>query len=74
MIITSTKKLEAGKIYTEKELQCTFIYKEVEYEKYAFFVLREATEEEFRIYVKEIYPINPEDVISRKFFYQISMD
>ncbi len=74
MIITSPVSLEVGKVYTEKEYDNRpFELYHRTYWKYRFLVMREATLEEYRWEITREYA-DPDSIINREFFYEISMD
>lgn len=75
MIITSVEKLEIGKIYSQKELECPFETPEGNYEKYKFLVIRETTLEEYRKYLEETYSqIIVNQIINYEYFYEVHSD
>lgn len=75
MIITSMKKLEPNKVYTEKDFNLPFEMKEVMYSQYRFLVIRECSLEEYRDHLNETYS---KDLVGRilnyEFFYEIHAD
>lgn len=74
MIITTPFELKSGQIYTEKDLSGSkFEYLGNDYWAYRFYVIRQATLEEYREYVKTIYEF-PDDIMNKGFYYEISMD
>ena len=74
-IITSSIKLEVGKVYTEKEIgEYEFMVYEEIYKSFRFLVTREATLEEYKNQViLDGYP-HLELVICSDFYYEVSMD
>lgn len=75
MIITSLFKLTPGKIYNEKDLKMPFELDENKHETYTFLVIREATLEEYRDEIEEMYDAETVlRVMNYDYFYEISMD
>lgn len=73
MIITSPIKLQINKNYSEKDLDnLPFEYLDKIYYHYTFHVMKETNEKEFIEYCNQFYEEN--SIISRDFFYEISMD
>lgn len=73
MVITVYKPLEINRIYTEKDFGGPLEYLHKEYETYTFLVVREATLEEYRKQVRELYE-RPDLVQELGYYYDIQTD
>lgn len=77
MIITSHEKFEVGRIYNGKDVGRPFEYHGIKHTDYVFYIIREATVEEYR----ESLLLEEKELIEQgmhfeewEYFYKISVD